>query len=830
MSWIDGTRARLRLLFSRQGAELRITEEFRFHIEMETERLVREAGLDPQEARRRALVTFGGVRKHEEALRDGRGLAWLMGMSLDLKLGLRMLMKYPGLSLVGVLGMAIAVAISVVSFGIIYTFIDPTLPLDEGDRIVAIQNLDAQSDDGRRTHLHDLPTWREALTAVEELGAYRTVSRNFITRDGPPESMRIAEMTASGFRVARVPPVLGRYLDEQDEGRGAPPVVVIGYDVWQSRFAGEPDVVGRTLQLGARPHTIVGVMPQGFAFPVNHRLWTPLGLDPSAFERGEAPAIEVFGRLRPNATLSEADAQLRTIGQRLATQYPGTHEFIRPRIMPYAHAFLDSPDLAWRLHFVQLLVSMLLVVIGTNVAILVYARTATRMGEIAVRTALGASRSRIVAQISAEAMVLSAAAAMLGLGAGAFALQQIEAFLLRTEQLPFWMNFGISPWMILYVAGLAALATVVVGVIPALRATRHQLHASLQGQGPGRSGMRLGKTWTVLIVAQVAVAVTILPLTIAGMDSWVRYRMAGSGFAAEEYMAGQLHFDREGSAGGDPEKLETGYASLRAELVRRLEAEPGIDNVVLASGLPSRDGEASVQVEVDPLPGAPEPDTVGSGSAVSRATVSSVDVDFFPTFYMPLLTGTGFGTDNAFTEPTTVIVNRSFVQLFLGGGDPLGRRVRFATRAGDSSAENVGPRPWFEIVGVVPDFPKPIRPNDLQTLSPDDQEVRNIRAGDEEHDSHRAQKNPKRSRDVTHQILLQGTNDRDMLLDDACVGRRASESFGKTLCQGVELRGKAFVIRSRGHSTDQIDTEPPGSDRFGHQIVNPKRGSFLRIG
>ncbi len=180
------------------------------------------------------------------------------------------------------------------------------------------------------------------------------------------------------------------------------------------------------------------------------------------------------------------------------------------------------------------------------------------------------------------------------------------------------MNFGISPWMILYVAGLAALATVVVGVIPALRATRHQLHASLQGQGPGRSGMRLGKTWTVLIVAQVAVAVTILPLTIAGMDSWVRYRMAGSGFAAEEYMVGRLHFDREGSAGGAPEKLEdefeTGYASLRAELVRRLEAEPGIDNVVLASDFPAatakpvfRSRSTLCQARRNPTPWDPDP-------------------------------------------------------------------------------------------------------------------------------------------------------------------------------------------------------------------------------
>jgi hypothetical protein len=328
-----------------------MSEEIALHIEMETDRLVREAGLDRAEARRRALVTFGGLEQHKEALREGRGLAWLGGMSLDLKLGLRMLVKYPGLSLAAVVGMAVAVAIGTVSFGVIYTIIDPRLPLDEGDRIVTIENLDARGGNGgRRTHLHGLAVWRETLRAVEELSAFRTVERNIISRDGRPESVRIVEMSGSGFRIARVPPSMGRYLDDEDEREGAPPVVVIGYDVWQGRFGGDSGVVGRTLQLGAVPHTVIGVMPPGFAWPVNNRVWTPLRLDPLDFERGKAPVIEVVGRLAPGATLDEARAQVTTIGQRLAADHPESHGRIRPRILPYGHSFLDSPQLAWVFH------------------------------------------------------------------------------------------------------------------------------------------------------------------------------------------------------------------------------------------------------------------------------------------------------------------------------------------------------------------------------------------------------------------------------------------------------------------------------------------------
>jgi hypothetical protein len=285
-----------------------MNEEVRFHIDMETEKLVREEGLEPGEARRRALVAFGGVERHKEALRDGRGVAWLGGVSLDLRLGFRLLVKYPGLTMIGSLAMAFAIWVGAVTFELLAMFIFPTLPLPGGDRIVQLQNWDVQANDPEPRALHDFLVWRETLRSVTDLGAYRDVSRNLITRDGGSRPVAVAEITASGFRIAPGPPLLGRGIVAADERAGAPPVVVLGYDVWRTRFGSDPGVVGRTVQLGETYPTVVGVMPEGYAFPVAHELWTPLR--PGAFVPAprEGPGITIFGRLAPGATLAEARA------------------------------------------------------------------------------------------------------------------------------------------------------------------------------------------------------------------------------------------------------------------------------------------------------------------------------------------------------------------------------------------------------------------------------------------------------------------------------------------------------------------------------------------
>ena len=712
MSWLDGARARARLLFARGAAESRMSDEIAFHLEMEAERLVREQGLEPNEARHRALAAFGGVENHKEALRSDRGLAWLAGMSLDLKLGLRMMLKYPGLTFIGVLGLSVAVAIGTAAFGVTRNFVGASLPFDEGDRIVAIQNLNRGSDDrGRPLHLHDLATWRTDLRAIDAFGAYRTVDRNLIVPQGRPEPVRIAEMTASGFRIARVPPLLGRYFNEEDERKGAPPVVVIGYSVWQTRFAKDAGIIGRTLRLGATPHVVIGVMPEGFAFPINNRIWTPLRLDPADYERGKAPAIYVFGRLASGATLDDAREQAETIALRLSSAYPATHARVRTWVTTYARVFVEQPQVAWAFYVAQLLVIMLLVVIGTNVAILVYARTASRVGEVAVRTALGASRRRIVAQLFAEALVLTTTASAVGLGGAGLALREVGTYVVQLggEQAPFWWKFGITPGAVLYVLGLAVLAAAIVGVLPALKATQRRVHVTLQHLGSGGSGIRLGRTWTVLIVAQVAVAVALLPVVVYGavVQSMKNQAPAGPEIPTKNWVTASLRLDREASGTDDSPSIDhafsTRYAAVVSELIRRLRNEPAVADVVLASAAPGEDRR--YQFEVERERSALKPDAQDSVPATNLAGFGRVEVGFFRAFGVPVLAGRSFLPSDVANEANVVIVNRSFVKAFLGGADPLGRRVREAARGRDGDPEAVPAGPWNEIVGVIADFP-----------------------------------------------------------------------------------------------------------------------------
>ncbi len=697
MKWTHGILARLRLL-RRGEAEERMEEEIRFHLEMETEENLR-AGMSPEEARRRAVLAFGGVEGHKEHLREGQTLAWTSGFSLDLRLGWRMLRKYPGLTVVGVLGMAIAIAIGAASFEILYTMIDADLPLDEGDRVVALQYWDAATNRAERGSPHDLVAWRAELESVQELSAFRDTERNLIVPGGAVEPVAVAEMTASAFQVARVPPLLGRPLVGEDERHGAPGVVVIGYDVWQTRFQGDPDVVGRDVRLGNIVYTVVGVMPEGFAFPVNHSYWAPLRADPLDYERREGPALFVFGRLATGVTMDEAQAELATVGQRMAASYPVTYGQLRPQVLPYTHPFSDmeEPGMAWMFHLVQVLISLLLVVVAVNVAILVYARTATRMGEIVVRGALGASRGRIVAQLSVEALVLSAGAAAAGLLIVWLGLTYWGV--LVVDRRPFWLEFELSPGTILYAAGLAVLGAMIVGVVPALKATGREMQSRLRQLGGG-TGMQMGRTWTVLIVVQVAIAVAVLPVAAAAVWGEFRPGLTGPNFAAGEFLTARLAMNQESppaaqdSAG--QHQIGSRFADRHTELMRRLKAEPNVSAVTFAARLPSVKFSGSTEVDA----GRPEAEP-----ARHMVRFLQVDRGFLDVFDATILAGRSFHSADMAGVATAVVANRSFVQKVLGGGDALGRRFRYTRTEDNLRPGDVELGDWYEIVGVVSDFP-----------------------------------------------------------------------------------------------------------------------------
>ena len=585
MKWFDSARARLRLLFARRAAESRMNDEFRFHIEMETDQLMRAKGLAPDEARRQALAAFGGVEKHKEALRDGRGLAWLSGMSLDVKLGGRMLLKYPGLTLAGGLALAIAIGIGAGWYDLLGKILAPTIPLPEGDRIVTIETQNTLTNEPEPRVVRDFLEWRRELRTIEDLGAYRTDTRNLIVGNAAPEPIQIAELTAAAFGTARVPPLLGRALLDSDEMPGAPSVVVLGYDVWQRSLGSRQDVLGSVVKLGNTPATVIGVMPKGFRVPGQ-----PRRLDATA-----APRLVRSARGRCDQRHRQAGAWRHAgAGERRAARARRTNGrgvSGDARASPAARRWdsrgqgrISRTSRSSRRR--NLPVLLVLMIACTSVGTLVYARTATREGEMAVRSALGAGRARIIGQLFVEALVLASVAAAVGLIAADRALAWgIESVNRASGGAPFWMTPGLKLSTILYACGLAVVSAVMLSLLPALKVTRARVQSHLANRGAGGATLRFGRVWTGAMIAQVALTAMGIPGAMENASQAMRKLKIRAEFPSREYLAARIDVDRPFEE-ETTSAFEARRARTFAELERRIAQEPGVVAVTFADSAP----------------------------------------------------------------------------------------------------------------------------------------------------------------------------------------------------------------------------------------------------
>ena len=696
LAFLHTIAARIRGFLRPGDLESDFDQEMAAHLEMAEEDGLRR-GLTVQEARRAARVQLGGITQLRESWRAAWGLPWLDGFALDAKLGLRMLRRSWGLTLAGGLAMTIVITIGAVVFVFLDEFMGRTAPpLDEGERVVALQSWDAEAHRRRDVSRRDLERWGATLHSVEDLGGFQTIERRLMVESRPAEWVRVAEITASGFRLARVPPLLGRWIAEADEHVAAAPVMVIGYDVWRSRFASDPAVIGQTVRLGEILHTVVGVMPEGFAFPLNHRFWIPLRPDPTGSLKA-SPEGAVFARLAPGVSVDGAQAELTTTGLLPPATGPTSGDARRPRVVPYTFAFTDDVErgeLAWRQRIILLLVTLLLVPPCLNIAILIYARTVTRQEEFAARYALGASRSRIVVQLCVEVLVLSSAAGAMALTLTRPILTKIGEIIRRFPQLdgslPFWVDFGFSWRAALFVACLSMLAALIAGLVPALQATGRVLPTALRSLG-SRTGIRLGATWTALIVAQVALALAGLPSAMELAWGHLRPAVLGPGFAAREFLTARLAVDsqRVPAEEADLPAFASRVRSLQAEVIRQIETEAGVSAVTFAAALPG--AEPLTFVEMD--------EGAAGGRRVRRyVRANQVDRAFFSVFDVSALAGRTFdGRD--FGAAATAIVDQTFVRQVVGDNNALGRRVRPVPSPGSEAG------PWYEIVGIVPDRP-----------------------------------------------------------------------------------------------------------------------------
>jgi putative ABC transport system permease protein len=688
----------LRLLaFFRHGrAEAELSREIHSHLQLLEDEFVSK-GMPRSESRLAARRAFGGVEQVKEHQRDARGFRWLENSRMDFTLGARMLAKYPALSLIGGAGLAVGVAIGAAFFTMMYSLLHATLPVEGGERIVALENWDLEANNEMRRSMHDLLVWQREMKTVQEIGAFRTVTRNLIVPGGSIEPVAVAQITAAGFNITRVPPIIGRSIVAADESAGAPPIVVIGADVWRSRFGGDASVLGREVRLGNIVHTIVGVMPEGYGFPVNHSYWTQLSRDAAALGPREGPDVFIFGRLRDGVAMEQAQAELSALGAQAASAFPTTHARLQPRVMPYAHPILDiQGTTAWELTALQFMFSILVVIVAINVGVLVYARTATRQREIAVRTAIGASRRRIVGQLFIEALVLCGVAAIAGIGLARFGIAQGFAIFAAEGDggLPYFLDLGMPPATYVYVGMLTLFAAAVSGVLPALNATGRRVQDTLK-QASGTDGLRLGRVWTALIVAQVAIAMVGVPATVKISWGGIENSLTKANFREESFLAAIVSADPDAPIGMSQaayeRESESRFEKTKTDLVTGLEAEPAVDDVTLADGIPGSEPWARIAID----------GTAASQSGAVVARVNRVANDFFDAFGARVVAGRELRDSDGTGSAQAIVVNSAFVEQLLGGADALGRRVQYA----GARAQTIdAPTTQYEIVGVMSDL------------------------------------------------------------------------------------------------------------------------------
>jgi putative ABC transport system permease protein len=636
--------------------------------------------------------------------------------TLDFILAWRMMIRYPGLSIIAMFGMAMAIAIAAGAFAIASTMMDARLPFHDGDRIVSVVNDDALTGRREQRVLSGVEVWR-GMTSVEDVGVTRTIHRNVIVEGQTPDDEPIAEISASAFRIAGVPALRGRHLLAEDERPEAPGAIVIGHDVWVSKFKSDPNIVGRSLQLGGTSYAVVGVMPAGFKFPLFHNYWIPFRFDASVYEPRTGPSVQVFGKLANGATLQTAQAEIETLQPpataATAADTPGNSGPLRTRVVPYTHEYseMDDPGNAIALYLMQVAIVLLLVIVCVNVAILVYARTATRLGEIAVRAALGASRRRIVAQLFVEALMLSGISAGAGIFIADVAMRQLNGTMLiiAGNGLPFWMSLSLKMDSVMYVTVLALLSAAIIGVFPALKATSANVHTRLQTLSPGSgSKMAMGKVWASLIVAQVALTVTLLPASMYHAYTALSFRVGELGFATDEFLTTMVTLDRPTappSDAGDRAFTER-FATLQRELDRRVRQDVMVADVTFAMAGIGEERTMVLEVEGRPAPLDPVDYNIIEGTKQGyQVLFNRVATNYFDAFDVPVIMGRNLQASDMSAASTGVLVNRPFVDNVFAGANPLGARVRYVGRSREAAERDVILNRWYEIVGVVPDFP-----------------------------------------------------------------------------------------------------------------------------
>ena len=650
-----------------------LEEEIRFHLEMKAEEYV-AAGMTPEEALRAAGRQFGNETRMREMSRETWGFAMLDTLLQDIRFGARALAKHRGFTAVAVLTLALGIGANTAIFSVVNAVLLRPLPYENSHELVQIWGTQPQLDTAPMSPANFLD-WREQNRVFEHVAAYTGQNFNLSGVD-EPERIRATRVSADLFELLRVRPTLGRaFLPEEDQ-YGDHRVVILSHALWQRRFGANPAILGKTLTLNDQSYVVVGVMPPDFSFPgTTTEMWTPIAFSPGERGTRNTNYISVIARLKPGVTLEQARSEMEALARRQQEQYPEANTGIGVKLISYKEQVVGNtrPILLLLLGAV----GFVLLIACANVANLLLARAAGRRKEMALRSALGAGRRRLIRQLLTESVLLTLVGGGLGILLALWGINLLVA--LQPANIPRLAELRIDRGVLLFASALSLVTGIAFGLAPALQATKLDLNDALKEGGKDtRGGGGRQRVRSILIVSEIALSFVLLIGAGLMIKSFWRLMQVDPGFNPENTltMVVTLPTTRYAEPGRQ--------VAFFQQAVERVSNLPGVGAAGVTTDIPLFGGNSTgFNVEGRP-PYAP-----GQRPLVEYRSVSP---GYFQAMGIPLLRGRTFSEQDRGDAPGVVIINETLARRYFPGEDPLGRRLGFS-----------GPTDWREIVGVARD-------------------------------------------------------------------------------------------------------------------------------
>jgi putative ABC transport system permease protein len=681
-AWIRALASRTRAWLSPHHADQDFENELEIHLEMLTDENVRR-GMAPEEAKRAARMRLGGLTQLKETNRELQGLPLIETFLQDTRYAFRMLRKNPGFTAVAVLTLALGIGANTAIFSVVYAVLLKPLPYANPDQLFNVFQAKPQEGVGGTGWSYaNFAELREQNRVFSDMAGAQQHQLT-LTGRGEPAVVNTSVVTPELFSLFGEKPLAGRAFFPEDGKAGAPPVVILSENLWRGTFGADPNILGSSINLDKRSFTIVGIMPAAFRFPLltkSEQLWIPLVQDPlfgSWTERRGGHWLQVTGRVKPGVSMTQVQAELDAIAARFAKEFPAENDGWTIRMVPLQQMIVGKARSA--LLVLLGAVGLVLLIACANIANLLLTRATSRAREIAVRTTLGAGRTRIVRQLLSETAVLGLLGGVTGIALAYWGVQALNALL--PENLPRMNAIRVDNFVLGFALLLSATASCAFGLAPALFAANSNLQSSLR-EGGGRSGESRSRRRARSFLAAGEIALAMVLLVGAGLllRSFSKLMSVSPGFDAQHLVKADISLPRFQYS--TPQQ----WAAFSDELLARIQAEPGLEDSAVAVPRPIVDGFINLGLDIVGNP---------ASSASASADYVSVSPDYFRVMGIPLLSGRLFDRRDILSSHRVTIISKTMARLYFPNQDPLGKQLRFSFPPDSGAAR--------EIVGIVGD-------------------------------------------------------------------------------------------------------------------------------